>query len=80
MLQGSTMNMNTTDWRSAFLATSVLAGEALDDALAALGDASALGLSQLVGELRASSREVRARAIARVMTAVASDVDAARLA
>jgi hypothetical protein len=68
------------DWRSAFLATSVLAGESLEASLDALGDASALGLSQLVAELRSSSREARARAIARVMTAVASEVDAARLA
>jgi hypothetical protein len=68
------------DWRTAFLATSVLAGESLDAALAALGDASAIGVSQFVGELRSSSREARARAIARVMTVVASDVDAARLA
>lgn len=68
------------DWRTAFLATSVLAGEPLDTALAALGDASAVGVSQLVSELRSSSREMRARAIARVMTSVASEVDAARLA
>lgn len=68
------------DWRSAFLATSVLAGESLEAALAALGDASAIGVSQIVSELRASSRETRARAIARVMTTVASEVDAARLA
>jgi hypothetical protein len=68
------------DWRTAFLATSVLAGESLDAALAALGDGSAMGASQLVGELRSASREARARAIARVMTVVASEVDAARLA
>jgi hypothetical protein len=68
------------DWRSAFLATSVLAGESLEAALVALGDASAVGVSQLVAELRSSSREARARALARVMTAVASEVDAARLA
>jgi hypothetical protein len=68
------------DWRSAFLATSVLAGESLDTALAALGGASAPGLPQLVAELRSSSRDARARAIARVMTVVASEVDAARLA
>ena len=68
------------DWRTAFLATSVLAGQSLDVALAALGDASAIGVSQLVAELRSSSRETRARAIARVMTVVASEVDAARLA
>ena len=68
------------DWRAAFLATSVLAGESLDAALEALGDASAIGASQLVGELRSASREARARAIARVMTVVAAEVDAARLA
>ncbi len=67
------------DWRTAFLATSVLTGESLDVALAALGDAAAISASQLVGELRSSSREARARAIARVMTVVATDVDAARL-
>ena len=64
------------DWRSAFLATSALAGEPLDAALGALGDASAVGASQLVAELRSASRELRARAIARVMTVVASEVDA----
>jgi hypothetical protein len=68
------------DWRKAYLATSVLAGESLEAALEALGDASAVGASQLVGELRSSSRDTRARAIARVMTVVASEVDAARLA
>jgi hypothetical protein len=67
------------DWRSAFLATCALAGEPLDAALAVLGDASAVGVSQLVGELRSASREVRARAIARVMTVVASEVEAAGL-
>jgi hypothetical protein len=48
------------DWRTAFLATSVLAGESLDAALAALGDASAIGASQLVGELRSTSDAKRA--------------------
>ena len=72
--------MSDVDWRSAFLATSVLAGEPLDAAIDALGDASALGLSQLVGELRSASRDARARAIARVMTAVAADVDAMGIA
>ena len=68
------------DWRSAFLATSVLVGEPLDAAIGALGDAAAVGASPLLQELRSSSREARARAIARIMTSVASEVDAARLA
>ncbi len=68
------------DWRSAFLATSALLGEPLEAAILALGDASAVAASQLVRELRSSSRDVRARAIARIMTVVASEVDAARLA
>lgn len=68
------------DWRTAFLAASALVGEPLDVALGALGEALPVAVSHLASELRASSRDARARAIARVMTVVASEVDAARLA
>lgn len=68
------------DWRDAFLATSALLGEPLDAAILAIGDASAVAASQLLRELRSVSRETRARAIARIMTVVASEVEAARLA
>jgi hypothetical protein len=64
-------------WERAFVAMSMLVGESLEDALAALEGSdrvAALGRSFVV-----ASREGRAQAMARALAEVALAVDAARL-
>ncbi|HEY1696314.1 MAG TPA: hypothetical protein VGG39_29315 [Polyangiaceae bacterium] len=68
------------DWPSAFLATGVILGEPRDASAAILGDAGTPQSAALARELLAPAREARARAAARVVTAVAAAIDAARLA
>lgn len=68
------------DWPSAFLATSVLLGEPRDAAVASLGAAASPQSAALLAALASPSREVRARALARVAAAVAADVERSRLA
>jgi hypothetical protein len=72
----------STTWQQAYLAVSAVLGEPLDDALASLGGAGAVGATDdaFVAGLRSSSREVRARCIAQAVAAVAFAIDAARLA
>jgi hypothetical protein len=69
-------------WQQAFLAVSAVLGEPLDDALASLGGAGVIRPEDeaFVSGLRSASREVRARCIAQGVAAVASAIDAARLA
>jgi hypothetical protein len=68
------------DWPSAFLATSVLLGEPRDAAVTALGDAATRQSSKLEAALASPSRESRAHALARVLAAVAANVERTRLA
>jgi hypothetical protein len=61
------------DWQSGFLAASVLLGEPLDVALAALAGRETAGARELARELSGSDRVARARVVARVTaTLVAS--------
>ncbi len=70
----------TGEWRLAYLAVSALLGEPDCETLLAV-DAASPGIppDSLRG-LRSSSREARARAIARVVSDVVLALDAARLA
>jgi hypothetical protein len=67
-------------WEPAFVAVSVAIGEPVDAVLRAAGDAGMLHAGELVRALRAPSRESRARALARVLTEVALESEAWRLA
>jgi hypothetical protein len=64
-------------WQKAFVAVSALLGE--PSGAGALGETDAAQTSELLGALASPSREVRARAIARVITAVVADVERPRL-
>jgi hypothetical protein len=67
-------------WEAAFVAVSGVLGLALEESVAAVGDAGALHAGELLVALRSPARAARARAIARVVSDVALAVDAARLA
>jgi hypothetical protein len=71
--------MSWRDWESSFLAVSALLGEPLDASLSAAGDATTAEARELLRSLRAPSRDMRSRAIARALSRAAADVDAARL-
>ena len=64
-------------WHPAFLAVSVLVREPLSVALEAIGGEGSAGTGEILRELRSPSQDTRVRAIARVMTAVVSGLDAA---
>ena len=66
------------DWQSAFLAVSVLLGEPLDVAQAALAGGETAGARETARELASSSKATRARAVARVTAAILASLDAAR--
>ena len=68
------------DWQQAFLGVSALLGEPLERALSALGPAHATRTEILAGPLRSAERRERAEAIARIVTAVARELEGARLA
>jgi hypothetical protein len=72
--------MSTREWQPAFLAASALLGEPLDAAIASLGDAGTLHAAPVVSDLRSPVREVRARAMARVLAEVTVALDAETLA
>jgi hypothetical protein len=72
--------VSARDWEAAFFAVSAILGEPLESSLAAAGEPTTGGATELVRALRGSSRERRARAIARVVSQVAVDVEAMRLA
>ena len=63
-------------WQHAFLAVSSLLGEPLDVAASALPDA---GARPLGGGFRASSRQARAEAVARVVGGLLLELERARL-
>ncbi len=65
-------------WQLSFVAMSVAVGEALEDALVALGDES-VRTSPLVTALRSESRDARARALAEHLAPIAAEVEALEL-
>jgi hypothetical protein len=72
--------MSTRDWEASFLAVSALLGEPLEASIAAVGDVTTAAGRDVARGLRSTSREARARAIARAVSQAALDVDAARMA
>jgi hypothetical protein len=67
-------------WEAAFVAVSVIAGEPLDAIGTALGETGMARAGEIVRALGSSSKEARARALARTVSEVALAIDAARLA
>jgi hypothetical protein len=71
--------MSPREWESSFLAVSALLGQPLESSLAAVGEVTTAEAQELVRSLRSSSRETRAKAIARAASQAALEVDAARI-
>jgi len=67
-------------WETAFVALSAIAGEPADAVASALGEAGTAHGADLVRALTASSREARARALARAVSDVVLAIDAMRYA
>jgi hypothetical protein len=68
------------DWEPAFIAVGVLLGEPLDAVRGALASPVPASGVRLLTRLAAPSREARARALGRVLAAVATALEDARLA
>lgn len=66
----------TDRWEPAFVAIAAIVGEPLEAALAALGDEGAAHAADLIHALRSTSKDARARALARVVSEVAVAIDA----
>lgn len=67
-------------WQTAYLATSVLLGEAADEALARLGEADRAAAAPLAAELASPSRERRAKALAAAIARIAQAADEGAIA
>jgi hypothetical protein len=68
-----------TSWQEAFVAMSVALGTPLDEACEPLGEAGLLRAEPLLEAFRAPTRAARAQALASAVTAIAVDVERARL-
>jgi hypothetical protein len=66
----------TDRWEPAFVAIAAIVGEPLEATLEALGDEGAAHAADLLQALRSTSKDARARALARVVSEVAIAVDA----
>jgi hypothetical protein len=71
--------MSKQPWQEAFLGVSVILGETLEGSHDALGESATIRAGELHRGLRSSSREVRARTIARAVAAVVVGLDDMRL-
>jgi hypothetical protein len=71
--------VSARDWEPAFFAVSAILGEPLESSLALAGEPTIAAAAELVRALRGSSRERRARAIARTVSQVAVDIADMRL-
>jgi hypothetical protein len=67
------------EWEAAFFAVAAAMGEPLESSIAAVGEPTTADATDLVRALRSSSREHRARAIARTAAQVALDLEATAL-
>ncbi len=72
--------MSERDWETAFFATSAILGEPVEVSLASTGEPTTTEGAELVRALRSTLRERRARAIARVVSQVARELEATELA
>jgi len=67
-------------WQVGFAAMSALLGERGEDVIAAMGgDAAPAGVARWVHSLRASTREERAREIARAVAPLVAEIEKGRL-
>jgi hypothetical protein len=67
-------------WHVGFVAVSALLGERADDILAAMGgDAAPAGVARWAHSLNVSTREERAREIARAVAPLAAEIEKGRL-
>jgi hypothetical protein len=64
------------EWEAAFFAVGAALGEPLEGSIAAVGEPTTTDAADLVRALRSPSREQRARAIARIASRVALEVEA----
>ncbi len=60
------------EWKTSFVAVSVLLGQSLEEALGAIEGPDEVAGTALVKTLRSATREARARAIAGVLAGVVS--------
>ncbi|HLK39749.1 MAG TPA: hypothetical protein VKU41_23495 [Polyangiaceae bacterium] len=67
-------------WESAFIAIGTALGEPLDALVDAVGPEGAARAGELVSGLREQTREGRARALARALSAIAAGIDGAGIA
>jgi hypothetical protein len=67
-------------WETAFVAVSAIAGEPLDAITSALGESGTARAGELLRTLASTSKEARARALARAVSDVALALDAMRYA
>lgn len=67
-------------WHVGFAVMSALLGERADDVVAAMGgDAAPAGATRWVHSLRASTRDERAREIARALAPLVAEIEKGRL-
>ena len=71
---------NELRWETAFVAVSAIAGEPMEAVASALHESGLARTSDLARALAATSKEGRARALARAVSAVALAIDAMRYA
>jgi hypothetical protein len=67
-------------WETAFVALGAIAGESTEAVASALGEAGRAHAADLLRALAATSREARARALARAVSDVVLAIDAMRCA
>jgi hypothetical protein len=60
------------EWKPSFVATSVILGQSLEEALGGIYGADEVAATAFVKTLRSGAREARARAIAAVLAGVVS--------
>ncbi len=66
-------------WQRTFVATSILIGASVEDAIAGLADGEEAALEELAGTLRTGSRPARARALATIAGEIVDAIGAVTL-
>ena len=69
-----------TTWETAFVATSLVLGVSVDEAVASLDATGARRAASFLDALEAPSRTSRAKALAAVVAAITIDIERGRLA
>jgi hypothetical protein len=71
---------DASTWQRAFVATTFILGDSLEDARASLGEADLAVTNGLMTALAHPERHVRARTLAAALGRIAADLETARLA